>query len=192
MKLPEPDQMIAFATPQELHNWLAAHGSTATELWVRIYKLAARVPSVTWEDCVVASLSYGWIDGISKSLGPESYLQRLTPRKPKSGWSKRNRDHVERLMAAGLMTAAGQAQVDAAKADGRLDAAYAGQSEAEVPADFLAALEAFPVARATYATLNKQNQFAIYCRLQSARSAVTRARRMAVLIATLDRGEKFY
>ena len=192
MELPDPDQMIAFATPQDLRDWLATHGATATMLWVRIHKLGSGVPSVTWEDCVLACLSHGWIDGIRKSLGSDAYLQRLTPRRPKSGWSKRNRDHVDRLVAAGLMTPAGQAHVDAARADGRWDAAYSGSALSEVPADFLALLDQNPAAKATYATLNKQNLFAIYIRLHSARSADTRARRMATLLATLQRGERFY
>jgi uncharacterized protein YdeI (YjbR/CyaY-like superfamily) len=192
MKMPDPADMIAFSTPQSLLDWLAAHGDDASELWVKIYKLGSQVPSVTWEDCVIAALSHGWIDGISKSLGKDAYLQRLTPRKPKSVWSKRNRDHVDRLIASGLMTPAGLAQVEAAKADGRWDAAYAGPAEAEVPADFLAALEGYPKAKATYATLNKQNLYAIYYRLHSARSAETRGKRIAALIATLDKGERFH
>lgn len=183
---------VAFATPADLRHWLAAHSQTAPELWVHIHKVGTGIPSVTWEDCVIASLAYGWIDGIKKSLGAEAYIQRLSPRRKASVWSKRNRDHAERLIAAGMMTPAGQAQVTAAKADGRWDAAYAGPSEMQIPDDFLAALALSPKARQTFDSLNKQNLFAIYYRLHSTRSPETRARRMAKLLATLERGERLY
>jgi uncharacterized protein YdeI (YjbR/CyaY-like superfamily) len=183
---------IAFATPAALRDWLVENGGTAPELWVHIHKVGSGIASVTWEDCVIAALCVGWIDGIKKSLGPDAYIQRMTPRKRASIWSKRNCDHAERLIANGQMTPAGLAQVDAAKADGRWIAAYAGPAEAEVPADFIAALEGYPTAKATYATLNKQNLYAIYYRLHSARSAETRGKRIAALIATLDKGERFH
>lgn len=191
--MPDPiTQPIAFASPAALRDWLAEHGATQPELWVHIHKIGTHIASVTWEDCVIAALSYGWIDGVKKSLGSTAYIQRLTPRRSTSAWSKRNRDHAERLIAAGQMTVPGLDQVAAAKADGRWDAAYAGPSEMAVPADFLAALDAYPKAQSTYASLNRHNLYAIYYRLHSARSAETRARRMAVLIATLDRGERFH
>ena len=183
---------IAFATPADLRHWLDQHNQTAPELWVHIHKVGTGIPSVTWEDCVVAALCFGWIDGIKKSLGLDAYIQRLSPRKKASIWSKRNRDHAERLIAAGLMTAPGLAQVMAAKADGRWDAAYAGPAQMEIPADFLAALAQHPVARATFDSLNKQNLYAIYYRLHSTRAPEARARRLAAMIATLDRGERFH
>jgi uncharacterized protein YdeI (YjbR/CyaY-like superfamily) len=183
---------LAFATPIALRDWLMTHGDSATELWVHIHKVGTGIPSVTWEDCVIAALAVGWIDGIKKSLGPDAYVQRLTPRKKASIWSRRNCAHAERLIAAGQMTPAGVAQVAAAKADGRWDAAYAGPAQMEIPADFLTLLAEFPLAQATFATLNKQNLYAIYYRLHSARTPETRTRRMAALIATLDRGERFH
>lgn len=183
---------IAFATPAAVRLWLATHGTTESELWVHIHKLGSGVASVTWEDCVVASLAYGWIDGIKKSLGADAYIQRLTPRKKASAWSKRNRDHAERLIAAGQMLPAGLAQVQAAKADGRWDAAYAGPAQMQIPAEFLAKLAQHPAAQQMFASLNKQNLYAIYYRLHSARTPETRARRMADLIETLNRGERFY
>ena len=183
---------IAFATSAALRDWLSVHGHDKTELWVHIHKISTGIPSVTWEDCVVAALSFGWIDGIKKSLGATAYVQRLSPRKKASAWSKRNRDHAERLIAAGQMTPAGLAQVTAAKADGRWDAAYAGPSQMQIPDDFLAALVPFPRARQTFDSLNKQNLYAIYYRLHSTRTPDARARRMAAMIATLDRGERFH
>lgn len=192
MKTPDPDQTIAFATLHQLRGWLATHAATATELWVHVHKVGTGTPSVTWEDCVIAALSYGWIDGIKKSFGPDAYIQRLTPRQKASTWSKRNCAHAERLITAGQMTPAGLAQVTAAKADGRWEAAYAGPAQMEIPAAFLAEIAGYPVAQATFASLNKQNLYAIYYRLHSARSPEARARRIAALIATLDRGDRFH
>ena len=183
---------IAFATSADLRQWLHLHAQTAPELWVHIHKVGTGIPSVTWEDCVVASLAYGWIDGIKKSLGADAYIQRLSPRKKASAWSKRNRDHAERLIAAGTMTVAGLAHVTKAKADGRWDAAYAGPSQMQIPDDFLAALDQSPMARLTFDKLNKQNLYAIYYRLHSTRAPEARARRMAKLLATLERGERFH
>jgi uncharacterized protein YdeI (YjbR/CyaY-like superfamily) len=158
---------------------------------VRLYKAGSGIASVTWEDCVVVALCHGWIDSKKQSDGPEAWLQRLTPRKKGSGWSQRNRAHVERLIAAGEMTEAGMAEVRTAQADGRWDAAYAGSKTMEIPADFIAALEGHPVAAATFAGLNRQNLFAIYHRLHVAPSPEARARRVAKLIATLEAGKTF-
>jgi len=187
-----PTTALPFDTPNALRDWLVQHGKVERELWVHIHKAATGIASVTWEECVIAALSVGWIDGIKKSLGKDAYIQRLTPRRRASVWSKRNRDHAERLIAAGDMTREGQAEVDAAKADGRWDAAYAEPAEMEIPADFIAALANRPKARATYETLNRHNLYAIYYRLHSARSPDTRARRMEVLLSTLDAGKTFH
>jgi len=187
-----PANAIPFDTPQALRNWLLQNGRAESELWVHIHKVGSGIASVTWEECVIAALSVGWIDGIKKSLGKYAYIQRLTPRRRASGWSKRNRDHAERLIAAGYMTTEGLAEVESAKADGRWDAAYAGPAEMEIPADFIVALADRPKARATYETLNRHNLYAIYYRLHSARSPDTRARRMEALLVTLDAGEKFH
>jgi uncharacterized protein YdeI (YjbR/CyaY-like superfamily) len=194
--MPMPDPLPArtksFANRAELQDWFARNATTETELWVHIHKVASGLPSVTWEDCVIASIAAGWIDGIKKSLGPEAYVQRLTTRKKRSVWSKRNCDHAERLIAAGEMTPAGLAEVNAAKTDGRWNAAYAGPSASGIPEDFLAALETRPRAMATYATLDRRNLYAIYFRLQTAKTPETRARRMEKLLATLDAGETFH
>lgn len=182
----------AFASSQELRTWLADNHETATELWVRIYKKGSARASVSWTDCVVESLCFGWIDGQKASLDELSYLQRLTPRRSRSSWSKKNREHVERLVAQGRMTPAGMRHVDAAKADGRWDAAYAGSADMVIPADFLAALDERPDAKRFYETLNRANLFAIYYRLTSAKMPQTRARRMARILEQLERGERFH
>ncbi len=141
---------------------------------------------------MITALRHGWIDSAKRSAGPDAWLQRLTPRKPRSPWSLRNRAHAEHLIAEGRMTPAGLAQVHAAQADGRWDAAYAGPAKMEIPAEFLAALSNHPTAAATFASLNRQNLFAIYHRLQTATTPETRARRMAKLIAALNAGQTFH
>lgn len=191
MPKPAPDS-IAFKDAAALAKWLAKHHEQKSELFVRIYKKGSGTPSVTWGDCVVEALRFGWIDGLKLPLDEASYLQRLTPRRAKSNWSVKNREHVERLIAEGRMMPAGLAHVEAAKADGRWDSAYEGSANMTIPQDFLDALEAMPAAKAFYETLNRQNLFAIYHRLTSAKRPETRARRMANILAQLERGEKFY
>ncbi|MBI1417277.1 MAG: hypothetical protein GC146_08655 [Limimaricola sp.] len=187
-----PTDPLTFATAEDLDHWFDLNGASATQLWVRLYKVATGIPSVTWEDCIRAALRVGWIDGIRKSEGADSYILRLTPRKPRSVWSQRNRDWAETLIAEGRMTAAGLAQVEAARADGRWDAAYAGSKTMEIPADFLAELAKHPKAQAQYQTLNRQNLYAIYYRVTSAKTDKTRAARIARLIKTLNDGGKFH
>lgn len=182
----------AFRDAKALGDWLAKHHDDATELWVKIYKAASGKPSVTWSDCVIESLRFGWIDGHKKPLDDEAFLQRLSPRKAKSAWSAKNREHAEKLISDGRMTPAGLAQVEAAKADGRWDAGYAGQADMVIPQDFLDALDGMPKAKAFYATLNRANLFAIYYRLQTAKKPETRAKRMAAILAQLARGERFH
>jgi len=182
---------LPFATPQDWRNWLAAHHATETEVTLRLYKKASGIPSITWEEAVIEALAFGWIDGVKRPGGADHWLQRFTPRKPRSVWSQKNRAHAERLIAEGRMAPAGLAQVEAAKSDGRWDAAYAGGKDAEVPQDFLDALAQNPKAAAAYETLNAKNRFAIYYRLTSAKRPETRAKRIADFVAMLERGERF-
>ena len=156
---------------------------------MRIFKKATGQPSVTWDDCVVAAIAWGWIDGQRKSLDDTSFLQRLTPRRARSNWSQKNVQHAERLIAQGHMQAAGLAQVEAARSDGRWATAYAGRVTMVMPEDFLAALQLDPAAQAFYATLKRQSLFTIYHRLHSAKRAATRQKRMAKLLEKLARGE---
>ena len=107
-----------FESPEQLHTWLQVNQASETELWVRIYKKATGQPSVTWDDCVVAAIAWGWIDGIRQSLDDTSFLQRLTPRRARSNWSQKNVQHAERLIEQGHMQAAGLAQVEVARSDG--------------------------------------------------------------------------
>lgn len=185
----DPEKIISFPTPTDLGLWLKANHDTQNELWVKIFKKAAKVPSVTWDDVVIESLCWGWIDGIKKSIDDQAYLQRITPRKARSSWSKRNREHAERLINEGLMTEFGLAHVQAAKADGRWDNAYS-VSEMKVPADFLAALEHKPKAKQFFETLNKSSLYVIAYGLISAKKAETRQRRFDKFMDMLTREEK--
>ena len=178
-----------FETAEQLHAWLRVNHASETELWVRIFKKATGQPSVTWDDCVVAAICWGWIDGLRKALDGTSFLQRLTPRRARSNWSQKNVQHAERLIEQGQMQAAGLAQVEAARSDGRWASAYAGSATMVMPEDFLAALQQDPTAHAFYATLKRQSQFTIYHRLHSAKRIDTRQKRMAELLAKLARGE---
>lgn len=179
---------LPFATPEHLSAWLEAHHASASELWVRMYKKGSGTPSVTWEDCVVACLAWGWIDGVRRSLDEVSFIQRLTPRRAKSNWSKKNCDHAERLIAEGLMQPAGLIHVKAARADGRWENAYAGSSDMVIPDDFLALLEENSSAKAFYGTLKRAQLFTIYHRLQTAKRPETRRKRIDDILGKLRNG----
>ena len=181
-----------FETPTELSDWLQNYHSQTDELWVRIFKKGAGKASVAWQDCVVSAIAWGWIDGQKKPFDDVSYLQRLTPRRAKSNWSQKNKEHAQKLIAEGKMSAAGLQQVEEAKSDGRWDAAYAGQAEMEIPADFLEALERHPIAKEFFRTLDRKNLYPIYYRLKTANKPETRAARMQKMLEQLDRREKFH
>lgn len=183
---------LSFAEPSDLRNWLAEHHDRARELWVRIFKVSSGQPSVTWADCVVEAIAFGWIDGQKQPLDAESFLQRLTPRKPRSNWSSKNCEHALRLIVEGRMTAAGLAHVEEAKNDGRWENAYAGSAGMIIPQDVLDALEAMPAAKAFFETLDRKNLYPIYYRLKTAKRPETRAKRMAQILAQLERGERFH
>ncbi len=190
MPTPDPAKIKAFSSPEKLNKWLEINHTTETELWVKIFKVKTRKPSVTWGEIVIETLCWGWIDGIKKSIDEEVYLQRITPRRPRSGWSKRNREHAERLMKEGRMQEPGLAQIRAAKADGRWKNAYAPVSEMKVPSDFVMAVNQEPKAKKCFETLNKTNRFAISYGLTSAKKPETRQRRFDKFLNMLIRGEK--
>jgi len=190
--IPNPDNIRSFPTEAAFEAWLKAHHDTQTELWLRIYKKGADTPTVTYAEAVDVALCWGWIDGLKKTYDDASFIQRFTPRKGKSIWSQKNRDHIDRLSKAGRMTEHGQRHVDAAKADGRWDAAYAPASEMEIPADLLAAIEANPKALETFQSLNKQNLFAMAFRIGNVKTAATRAKKVENFVEMLARGETLY
>ena len=189
--MPEPDlaKTKTFATPSDLGRWLELNHAKESELWVKIFKKKTGIPSVTWDDVVVEALCWGWIDGIKKSIDDQAYLQRVTPRKARSNWSKRNRDHVERLIKESRMMEPGLVHVRAAKADGRWENAYA-VCEMKVPENFLAALESKPKAKQFFETLTKSNRYVIAHGLISAKKPETRQRRFVKFIDMLERNEK--
>ena len=190
--MPIATNITPFPTAAAFERWLAKHHDRETEIWVRIYKKGSGVPTVTHAEALDVALCWGWIDGIRKSLDEESFLQRFSPRRKRSIWSQVNREHVARLVAEGRMREPGQREVDAAKADGRWDAAYApirSASEASIPADLRAAIEASPRARAVFRTLNRVNLFALAFRTNNMKTAAGRKRKIAELVKMLERKE---
>jgi uncharacterized protein YdeI (YjbR/CyaY-like superfamily) len=190
--VPNPKSIRAFTSAAAFEAWLRASHARETEIWVRIYKKGSGIPTVTSAEALDIALCWGWIDGIRKRFDDESFLQRYTPRRARSMWSQVNRNHVARLTAAGRMRPPGQAQVDAARADGRWDAAYApirAASKASIPKDLRAAIDANPRARKTFRTLGRVNLFALAFRTNNMKTPAGRARKIAALVAMLARGE---
>lgn len=189
MPEPDPTKTMSFAEPKDLAHWLKKNHATESELWVKIFKKKTRIPSVTWDEVVVEALCWGWIDGIKKSIDDQAYYQRITPRKARSIWSKRNREHAERLMSEGRVTEAGLLHIRTAKDDGRWENAYSA-SEMRVPADFLIALDNKPKAKDFFESLNKSARYVIAYGLISAKKPETRQRRFSKFMEMLVRGEK--
>ena len=190
--IPNPRKIKSFRTEAAFEAWMARNHDRETEVWLKVHKKDSGLPSVTTAQALDVALCWGWIDGIRKGLDERSFLQRYTPRRSKSIWSQVNRENIARLSAAGRMTPHGRRQVDAAKADGRWDAAYApirNASEATIPADLRAAIDASPRARKTFRTLGRQNLFALAFRTNNMKTPAGRARKIAALVAMLERGE---
>lgn len=190
--IPNPARIRSFRTETAFEKWLAAHHDREPELWLKIHKKGSGLPSVTAAQALDVALCWGWIDGIRKSFDESSFLQRYTPRTPKSIWSQVNQANVARLIRAGRMTPHGQRQVDLAKQDGRWAAAYApirSASAATIPEDLRAAIEANPRALKTFGTLGRANLFALTFRTNSMKTPVGRARKIEALVAMLARGE---
>jgi len=184
--------IVQFKSQKEWATWLGKNHAKSTGVWLQIAKKASGIASVTYAEALDVALCYGWIDGQKDSYDDQSWLQRFTPRGPKSIWSKMNREHVARLIKAGKMTPAGQKAIDAAKADGRWDAAYDSQSKATVPADLQAELDKYPKAKAFFATLKSANRYAILFRLHTAKKPETRAKRLAQFVEMLEKGKTMY
>jgi uncharacterized protein YdeI (YjbR/CyaY-like superfamily) len=191
--VPDPKKIKSFRSAAAFETWLASKHASEHELWLKIHRKGSGLLTVTYAEALEVALCWGWIDGLKKSFDEHSFLQRFTPRKAKSIWSQVNRGHVARLTASGRMTQHGQRHVDAAKADGRWDAAYApirSASDATMPADLRAAIEANPRALATYRTLGKMNLFALAFRTNNMKTAAGRAKKIATLVAMLAKGER--
>lgn len=190
---PKPEQPImAFESADAFEQWLGANHGEHPGIWLRIYKKGTNLPTVTYAEAVDIALCFGWIDGQKDKYDAESWLQKFTKRGHKSVWSKVNTGHVERLTNEGRMRPAGQAAIDAAKADGRWDKAYHSASTMEMPEDFLKALAKNKKAQAFFDTLNKTNTYAIYYRINSVKRAETRERKIREFVEMLERGEKLH
>lgn len=184
------DDVKAFTTAAKWRDWLAKNHATSDGVFLKIPKKVPGKKAVDYQRILDEALCFGWIDAIRKSHDENHYLQRFTPRRPKSIWSKRNREHVARLIESGQMTPSGLAEIERAKQDGRWDNAYDAQSEMQIPEDFLAALNKNKKAAKFFATLNRTNHFAVTFRLQNAKRPETRANRIAQFVERFANGEK--
>jgi uncharacterized protein YdeI (YjbR/CyaY-like superfamily) len=182
--------IVLFNTSAAWEDWLSKNHRQPTGVWLKIAKKAAHKQSISYLEALDVALCYGWIDGQKRSYDTDYFLQRFTPRRPKSVWSKVNVDNIARLTAAVLMKEAGLAAVEAAKADGRWDQAYDSARTIQVPEDFRIALDKSPSAKEFFASLNKTNTYSILWRIQTAKKPETRQARIQMLIATLEAGEK--
>lgn len=188
VELPE----LLLADSASWRAWLAEHHADRPGVWLVLHKKGGLVTSLTYDQALDGALCFGWIDGQLGRRDAESYRQRFTPRRARSPWSARNVSRVERLVGSGLMTPAGQAEVDRAQADGRWEQAYVGQADAEVPTDLLAAIAADPDAAAMFATLSKGNRYALIYRVNAAKRADTRQRRIADFVEQLRAGQTIH
>ena len=182
----------AFASAEAWAKWLATNHAHSAGIWLRIFNKESGEKTVTYAQALDEALCYGWIDGQKKKLDAGSWLQKFTPRSPRSIWSKRNIEHIERLTKENRMQPAGLAAFEEAKKDGRLAAAYDAPSTATVPDDLLLLLEKNKKAKAFFDSLNKANKYAITWRLQTAKKPETREKRLRLILGMLERGEKFH
>jgi uncharacterized protein YdeI (YjbR/CyaY-like superfamily) len=184
--------ILFFSLAAECEAWFEGNHAESDGIWVKIAKKGSGVDSVRYPEVLEIALCFGWIDGQRRALDEAHFLQKFTLRRTRSRWSKINRGKAEALIVAGSMRPAGLAQVEAAKSDGRWEAAYEGQAKAAVPDDLQAALDANPAAAEFFAGLDSQNRYAILYRLQDAKRAETRARRLVKFVAMLEREEKLH
>jgi uncharacterized protein YdeI (YjbR/CyaY-like superfamily) len=190
--VPDDLPILLFATQADLEDWLEENHAASEGAWLKIAKKGAEVPSVTYAEALELALCFGWIDSQKRGHDEQHFLQRFTPRRPRGRWSKINREKCEALIAAGAVRSAGLAEIEAAKADGRWEAAYEGQRTATVPEDLQRELEANPAAAEFFAGLDGANRYAIIYRLNEAKKAETRERRLRKFVAMLERGEKIH
>ncbi len=184
--------VLAFSSQAAWTAWLDEHHAAASGVWLRIAKKGAPEPTVSYQEALKAALCYGWIDGQKRPFDAVYWLQRFTPRAPRSRWSKRNTDLAEQLIAEGAMHPAGLREVEAARADGRWEAAYAGPRTASVPPDLERELSSRPQARAFFESLDSANRYAILYRLAQAKRPETCARRLETFVAMLEAGQKLH
>lgn len=191
MEKPEIE-VLFFENADTWEKWLAEHHDRQEGVLLKFAKKGSGIPSLNYAGALDVALCYGWIDGQSKSIDATYYWQKFTPRRPKSLWSKRNIEKVETLIEEGKMKTPGFAAIEAAKADGRWDAAYASPKNAEVPAELQAALDKNAKAKTFFETQNKTNRYAVIWRIATARTEKTRAARIEKIMAMLEAGETFH
>jgi uncharacterized protein YdeI (YjbR/CyaY-like superfamily) len=187
---PRKETIRSFKTEADFERWLSKYHDREAELWLRFYKKDSGVPTVNYAQALDVALCWGWIDGLRKRFDEKSFIQRFTPRRPKSIWSQINRDHVQRLIKAGRMTPNGQREIDAAKADGRWDAAsrpISSLTSADVPKDLLAAIKKSPRAAKTFQTLKRRDLLGLILRTTNMKTAAGRERKIAELVEELER-----
>lgn len=184
--------VIPFATQRDWGEWLREHHADPAGIWLKLAKKGNGIASITYAEALEEALCYGWIDAKKVSFDDQYWLQKFTPRRPRSIWSKVNCDKVTALIAEGRMQPAGMQQVERAKADGRWDAAYDAQGKATIPADLQSELDKNPQAKEFFDTLDSRNRYAILFRVQTARKADTRTARIQKFIEMLAKNEKIY
>jgi uncharacterized protein YdeI (YjbR/CyaY-like superfamily) len=184
--------ILPFANKNKWTDWLARQYDKSAGVWLKIAKKDSGIASLTYDEALESALCYGWIDGQKKGFDDKYWLQKFTPRGPKSIWSKINTEKAERLIASGEMKPPGLKAIEAAKKDGRWDAAYASQKNILIPDDFQAALDENKRAKAFFATLNSVNRYAILFRIQTAKKAESRTKRIQQFVEMLERNEKIY
>lgn len=184
--------ILSFDALEKWETWLEKNHATSQGVWLKFFKKNSGLPSITYDEALDVALCYGWIDSQAKSFDEKAYLQKFTPRRSKSIWSKVNTDHIERLIKAGRMKAAGLKVVEEAKQDGRWSDAYDSPSTMQIPDDFMIELKKDKKALAFFQTLNKTNTYAIAWRLQTAKKTETRKNRMEKILAMLAKGEKLH
>lgn len=188
----DPTKVHTFAGQEQFHAWLAKHHDRESEVWIKIHKVASGLKSITPVGAIDVVLCWGWIDGVRKGFDDKSFLQRYTPRGKRSIWSQINVDNVARLIAEGRMTEHGLKEVEAARADGRWDRAYASGQAMKIPDDLQQAIDASPTAEAMLARLSAQNRFALAFRTHNMKTAAGRAKKIAAFVAMLEAGETIY
>jgi uncharacterized protein YdeI (YjbR/CyaY-like superfamily) len=188
----DPDKVHEFADEESFSRWLARHHDRQDEVWIKIHKVGSGLASITPKQAIDVALCWGWIDAVRKGLDDTSYLQRYTPRRARSIWSRINVDNVARLIREGRMTPHGLAPVDAAKADGRWDRAYGSGKAMKIPDDLQAAIDAVPKAKKMLGTLSEQNRFALAFRVHHMKTEAGRRKKIAAFVEMLARGETIH
>ncbi|MGW2210483.1 YdeI/OmpD-associated family protein [Streptomyces sp. NPDC001781] len=191
-RVTQDPEIVAFESAEAFEAWLGEHHAVSPGIWLKLRKKGPGIVALDYAQALDVALCHGWIDGRKTRFDDQWWLQRFTPRRPRSRWSKVNRDNAAALVEQGRMRPPGQAEIDRAKADGRWDAAYDSARTATVPDDLMAALAAHPAAAEFFEGLDRQNRYAILYRVQEAKRAETRARRIEKYVAMLAKGEKLH